>query len=332
LFLALGLLALIPRIARPIALLLVAITLAESVSPIVSALEKRMSRTAAVTIVYLVLAGLMVLLGMLVFPPLVAESRELLQRLPTMLERAQAWLEERNRFGPLRMGSALDALPSWIGSHAVSLPLSFVTTLLEVMFVVFLSIYWLVGAPGLQRFMLSLFPRRLRDRASDVSAHIGRSMGGYVRGIVINGAIMGALAWVGLTLADVPYALVLAVLTMLGELVPIVGPIVVGIVVVLLSLTDSLTKAVIALVLYTALNQLEGHILTPNIMRSQTQLPQTLVLFAIVVGGALGGLLGIVVAIPVAAALRVLVVDVLAPAERRWAAAEDRKKVAPVSD
>ena len=153
---------------------------------------------------------------------------------------------------------------------------------------------------------------------------IGRNMGGYVRGTLINAAIMGVLAWIGLQVIGVPFALVLGVLTMLGELVPILGPVIVGAIVAVIALGRSLELAIGAVVLYTVLIQVEGHVLTPNIMRRQTNVPQTLVLFAIVVGAGAGGLLGVIVSVPVAAAFRVFVLEVLAPWERRLAGAEPR--------
>jgi len=103
----------------------------------------------------------------------------------------------------------------------------------------------------------------------------------------------------------------------------------VGILVALIALMRSVELAVGAVLLYTALVQLEGHILTPNIMARQTNVPQTLVLFAIVVGGGAGGLLGIIVSVPIAAAFRVFVLEVLAPWERRLAGATPEATSAP---
>ncbi len=316
LFLGFGSLTLVKLIARPLALLVVGVTLAEALEPIVRRLSERLHRRGlSIALVYVALAAIAVGLGYLVLPTVVTQARELIDRLPTLLSEAQEWLRRRMPVG-VDLTDLSGGLPSQVGGLAVSLPVRLFGVLLDTFVVIFLSVYWLYGRSAIRRFTLSLFPASERERATGVLHEMARSMGGYVRGTVINAVIMGVLAWLGLMIIGMPYALALGVLTMLGEIVPIIGPVVVGSIVTLLALVHSLTLALVALALFVGLEQLEGHILTPNIMRSQTHVPQTLVLFAIVVGAGLGGILGILVAIPLAAALRIFVLRVAAPAER----------------
>lgn len=142
-------------------------------------------------------------------------------------------------------------------------------------------------------------------------------MGGFVRGVVIDAIIMGMLAFIGLSLIGINNPLLLSVITMFGEFVPIVGPIIAAVPVVLIALLQSPGNALLALGLYIVLEQVEGHLLTPNIMRSKTSISQVLILFALMAGGTIGGILGALIAIPLAGALRVLVVEVVAPAIRQ---------------
>jgi predicted PurR-regulated permease PerM len=104
--------------------------------------------------------------------------------------------------------------------------------------------------------------------------------------------------------------------------VPLIGPIIVAVPVVLVAFLQSPSLALFALLLYIALQQIEGQLLTPLIMRQQTDVPQTLVIFAVVAGGAIGGLLGVLVSIPLAAALRVFALEVVVPVVRRWTGAD----------
>jgi predicted PurR-regulated permease PerM len=164
--------------------------------------------------------------------------------------------------------------------------------------------------------VLSLVPPVSRDKTAAVLQEMGDAMGGYVRGAAISAVIMGVLAWLGLLLIGVDYALALGALTTLGEPIPYVGPILVGGVVVLVALAQSPAKAVLALVLYTVLQQLESNFVAPNILSRATRTSQALVIFALVAGAAIGGLLGALVAIPLAGAAQVLVIRVIAPAVR----------------
>jgi len=151
---------------------------------------------------------------------------------------------------------------------------------------------------------------------------MGQTMGGYVRATGINGVIIGAMTYVGLLVIGVEYTLVLAVLAGLGEFLPVVGPIFAAIPAIAIALIESPQQAIVVTIFYIALQQLESNLLVPFIMRQQADVPPLLSLFALLAGSALGGLLGAIVAIPLAGALRVLVVRVLAPAEREWSGAE----------
>lgn len=303
-------------IAKPLALLVVAITIAEALAPVVDRLNARMGhRTAIIVGVYLGLLGLVAMLAWLVVPALVDQGRQLARQAPAMMSQAQAWVGRWNAGAGTEFAQLLASWPERLAGFLVSLPVTILSALVGASLVAFISVYWLIGGPTIRRFTLSLLPAERRAGAGATLQEMGEAMGGYVRGAVINGAILGALAWLGLTLIGLPYAAMLGVLTMAGEMIPVLGIVVVGGIVVIVALLQSWAKAFIALVLFTALVQLEGQILAPNVMRRQTHVPQALVLFAIVLGGALGGFLGLLVSIPLAAAIRVLVLRVVSPGE-----------------
>ncbi|HET7553718.1 MAG TPA: AI-2E family transporter, partial [Gemmatimonadaceae bacterium] len=250
------------------------------------------------------------------------QMQELSRRAPELIDRAEQGLAHWDEITGGKLAGAITSAVGGLAGNAIRLPVLALGALVDIALVIFLSIYWLVGAPSLKRFALSLIPNARRARADGIMKEMGDAMGGYVRGVAINALIMGTLAWLGLWLIGVNYAVVLGVLTMLGEPIPYIGPIVVAIPVVGVALMQSTTKAILALALFTALQQLEGHILTPNIMESQTDVPQALVIFAIAAGAALGGLLGVLAALPLAAAIRVFVLRVVAPTEREMVGAE----------
>jgi predicted PurR-regulated permease PerM len=180
-----------------------------------------------------------------------------------------------------------------------------------------MSVYWLVALPGLRDFVLSLVPPVHRSKTCSVLGEIGQTMGGYVRGVALEATLIGAITFVALQLIGVEYALVLAVLASLGEIVPVVGPIFAAVPAIGMALLDSPTLALIVLGFYVGLQMLEGYLLFPLVVGKQSDIPPLLIIFGLLVGDALGSFLAVLVAIPLAGGLYVVVRRVLAPWLRR---------------
>jgi predicted PurR-regulated permease PerM len=316
-----GLLAASWLLVRPLALLFIAVVLAEAVSPAVDWLSRGLPRTLAALLVYLIVALAVGGIGWVVIPPLVHEAQKVFATAPDVVQRAQ---QLANRWDTLPNDQALSAVQSWLSDTAtrlISLPLAIVSSTFEILVVVIMSIYWLLAGPAIQQFVLSLLPTSQREQGAAVLDEMGRTTGGYVRAVVLDALVVGALVYVGLLLIGIDYPLVLALVAVLGELVPMLGPFIAAVPALAVALLHSPTQALIVLAFYVAVQQLEGHLLTPNIMRQQTDMPPVLVLFALLAGGAAGSILGALVAIPLAGALRVIVLRVAAPALRRWSGA-----------
>ena len=173
----------------------------------------------------------------------------------------------------------------------------------------------------MRRFVGSLAPEGQQSRLDDILSSALEAMGGYVRGVALNGVIIGVLTYAGMLVIGVDYALVLGLLAGVLEMVPVIGPIVAAVPMVAVALLHSPTQALVALIYVTVLQQAEANLLVPFIMRSQTKVSPLLVIVALVAGSAVGGVLGALVAIPLAAGLRVIVREAVAPAVRGWAGA-----------
>jgi predicted PurR-regulated permease PerM len=173
-------------------------------------------------------------------------------------------------------------------------------------------------------FFLSLFPGDVTDQVWQVLSDMSSAMGGYLRGAVLDGLILGAVTYVGLLIIGIDYPLILGVISGISEFLPVVGPIITTVIVVTVALFQSPTLALVAFAFLVVLQQIENHILVPNVMQTQTTVSPLLTILMVFAGGALGGLLGATIAIPLAAALRVLVVDVVAPGLRRLSGSEEQ--------
>ncbi|HEV2127233.1 MAG TPA: AI-2E family transporter [Thermomicrobiales bacterium] len=314
-------------LVEPLTLVLVAIVIAQALSPLVAFVEERgLGHGVSVIAVYLVFVSLFGLLGWILVPMLITEGQALVSDLPAMVSQARSWVSSVIP----RDGSSSNQLISWaetgvqrFSNQLLSLPITIFTSLLDFVVIVFMSAYWLIFTPSLRRFTLSLFPEEKRLWVDSVLDEMGATMGGFVRGTIIDGAIIAVAVYIGLTIIGLEYVLLLAVISGIGELVPIIGPIVAAVPAVVVGFLDSPQKAGIVLLFFLVLQQLESNLLLPLIMHNQADVPPLMSLVAVVIGGALGGILGAILAIPIFGALRILIVRVVAPAERDWTGVDD---------
>ncbi len=216
----------------------------------------------------------------------------------------------------------IDAAQGYLSSFSgavASLPLTIFASLTELLLIFFLSLYWLIAQPSLRGYVLSLIPNEQRGRAGDVLTEIGQTIGGYVRGTMIDAVIVAALTYVGLLVIGLPFPLVLAIIAGIGELIPVVGPILSAVPALGIALVTGDANFLLVLGFYVVLQQAESNVLVPLVMRNQANIPPLLSLFAFFVGSAVAGIVGALIAIPLFGALRVIAVRMLVPAERRWA-------------
>lgn len=323
LIVGLGALQAIRLLALPLAILIFSLTLAAALHPLVSWLEQRMPRLLAIILVYLLMIVLLAGLIWAIVPALVAQVQGLGSLIPDLAERARELIDrwDGSVSGDPFTNTLISQLSS-LGPALLRLPLTITSILSGIFLVLFLSFYILLEVSRIQGFILSLFPEERRAHVDAVLIAMAQAMGGYFRGVVLNGIIVGFLTFLGLLIIGVDFALVFGVMAGLFELVPVVGPIVAAVIVVGLTLLQSPGQALAALIFMIILQQVENNILVPHIMRSQTNVSPLLSILAIFAGGAIGGLLGALIAIPIAAALRVLVLRVIAPAIRRQTGAE----------
>ena len=316
LFLGIGMLLLTRNLVRPIEMIFIAISIAAALVPIVKWLEKFMGRLLAIILVYFVLLLITIGIGWLVVPTLVQQFRAFLDALPTFIQNTRQFLSQYSWLDANTIINSLTSVSGQVGSSLLALPLAIGTFVVDGVLMIFISLYWLYTLPRLNNFVQSLFPRNQRLYVEQVIVRMGETMGGYLRGSVIDGAILGTIKYIGLTIIGVPYAAPLGLLAFTMEFLPTVGAFISALAATLVALTVSTQTALITLAFTILLQQFENHVLVPVVMHSQTDIPALLVIIAVVIGATLGGLLGAIAAIPIAAVLMVLIRDVVAPALR----------------
>lgn len=182
-----------------------------------------------------------------------------------------------------------------------------------VVIVAALTLYFLIALPGVRSLWLRFMPRTRRVRAAALSDEVMARVGGFVLGNLLTSLVAGIGTWVWLTIFGVPYPLLLALLVAILDLIPMVGSTIGGVIVSLVALSVSLPVAVLTLAFYIAYRFFEDYILTPRVMRHTVRISPGLTIVATIIGGVLLGLIGALIAIPIAAGIHLVLEEVTFP-------------------
>jgi predicted PurR-regulated permease PerM len=179
--------------------------------------------------------------------------------------------------------------------------------------VVIVTVYLLADMPRVRRGIYQLAPKSRRARTILLTDEILNRVGGYVLGNLLTSLIAGIGTYFWALAFGIPYALLLGILVAVLDLIPIVGSTIGGIIVSLVALTVSLPVAIATAIFYVVYRFLEDYLLTPRIMARTVAVPGIVTVVATVIGGAILGIIGALVAIPIAAGLKLLLEEVAAP-------------------
>ncbi|MDN5790245.1 MAG: AI-2E family transporter [Micrococcales bacterium] len=317
----------IGKLNTTITLLIVAFFLTLVLNPLVEGLtHRRMHRGWAVTIVFLGALGVFSLIGWLVIPPVVQQATELVENAPTMLGGLldNAWikdLDQRYEIIP-RMQEEITRRAAdgklWAGVFGGVLGAGKIiaTGIFSVITVLVLTLYFLASLPSVKQATYALVPASRRPRIISLSEEIMRRVGSYAIGQVTVATINATCAWIVMTLLDIPFAAVLAVVVGLLGLIPMVGATLGAAVVVAVAFVDEPKKALIIAIYFTVYQQLENYAVMPRVMQRTVAVPGAVTIVAALAGGTLLGILGALLAIPVAAGLLLIYEEVLVPRQR----------------
>lgn len=304
-------------------LLYISALLAIGFSPIVRLIERqrllpigsrRFPRWLAILVLYVVILGTLVGIGFLIFPPLVEQAQALWETKEKMFLRAQGVLIERGWMRrPISLEQAVQQAP--VSTDTVGTVFGAVRGvvggIVGFLTIVIVTFYLLVDSWNIHQTFLRLFPKPQRARVDAVTRAITVKVSAWLGGQLVLGVIIGITSGVGLWLIGIPYFYVLAVISAIGELIPVVGPILAAIPAVLVAGTVSYQKALIVVAFFLVQQQIENHVLVPKVMERQVGVSAVVVIVAILIGGRLLGVVGVLLAVPTAAILQVLVTEIL---------------------
>jgi len=271
---------------------------------------KKIPRLLGASLVYLVAIGLFAFLVYLILPPLATEMSHLADNLPQYWESVQHYFKVLQRSQSQAVGQALQNVleqgSSKLGSMASGIIPALKTIfgrLFHVFVLIIISFYLVLQGPKLKQDFVGAIPAAYRDRWVGVMDRIQKKLRYWFYGMLILGVIIGVMTFIGLYIIGIKYALVLAIVAGVLEIFPGVGPVLSAIPAVILALTQSPILALVVVVLYIAIHQLENHLITPQVMKKAVGLNPLLVIISLLIGFKLLGLLGGILAVPIVAGL-----------------------------
>ncbi|ROR33611.1 putative PurR-regulated permease PerM [Curtobacterium sp. JUb34] len=304
----------------------VALFLALGIDPLVSFLERIIPRWAAITIVVVGVLGVFAAVVFAVVPILVEQATNLIQNFPEVVDdiSKQQWVQDLSKqfAGSFDIDHALESVQSFVenpgnllsvGGGILAVGSGILSGLTGVLIVLILMLYFLASMRGMKRAAYRFVPASRRENFIDVSEQITQAVGRYVVGQVSQALINGILSLVFLLIIGAPLPVLLASFAFLGSLIPLVGTLGAAVVISLLCLFASPATALAAAIYYLVYMQVEAYLISPRIMSRAVQVPGALVVIAAVAGGTIGGVLGALVALPVAASVIIIVQKVIYP-------------------
>jgi predicted PurR-regulated permease PerM len=315
-FYAVGLgLFILYQIRDIIVLAFIAWIIAAAMRPAVAWLSRRLPRALSIGVVYLLLLVGVAALMFLVVPPLASEVVHLAVQLPTAVDQVQSnvailqgWLAQYG--APVDLGRYVQQGFALIGENIGTLlrvPVLAFQAVFGVFAVLVLSFYWLISRDRTVSWLVGFLPPHRAARARLLFDRAEEQMGGYVRGLAVLALTIGGVTFVGLLVLRVPFALALAVLAGMLELLPNIGPIISAVPAVILAYTVSPLLALATAGLYLLVQQLENYLLVPKVHEQSVGVAPLAILLAVLIGGTLAGIAGAVLAVPVAALINLLI-------------------------
>lgn len=306
-------------LSQIVSALLFAVVVASGIEPGVKWFERlRIPRILAVLIIYVVAVALLVGAVFLVAPALADEFSAFLDSFPRY---QRLLLQELRSFRDLPFYPLLSENAESIilnppfdlrsaGTNALGILLSVFGGLVSGIILVVVSFYLASQERGIEHFLRMVTPLRDEEYVLDLWTRAQAKMGQWLRGQLLLGAIIGVLVYLALTILGIRYALSLAILAAVFELIPIIGPILAAVPAVFLAFLSSPFLGLTVAVVYLVIQQVESHLIVPLVMQRTVGLNPLVVIVSLLIGAKLGGILGMFLAVPLAAVAVEFVADI----------------------
>jgi predicted PurR-regulated permease PerM len=304
---------------KPISWLLIAIFLAIALSPPVNWLNRRMKRGFAIALTYLGLLAVPVLLIALIVPPLITEANNFADNVPKYADDVTEYVQKNKRLREInedyditqKLEEEARKLPNRLGGAAGTLRdigFGIVNSLFALITILVMTAFLLGSGRRWTDAFIDSRPPEQRERLRRARDNMARAVGGYVAGALTIAAIAGVATYIVLLILGVPFRGPLAVIAGLFSLIPLVGATIAAVLIGIVTLFENFPTATIVWAIWAiAYQQIENHVIQPQIQKRTVNVQPFITIVAVLFGATLLGVLGALVAIPVAASIQILV-------------------------
>lgn len=294
-----------------VVLVLVSLVLGFGFQPALAWMERRgLRRGPSVALGLLGAAGLLVLFFALVLPDVISELSGLAEKAPEYFRQAtqeSGWLADLNeRFD---LASKLEELQAELPATVLGFVGSFTSFVFNSLTVLILTIYFTVNLPKMRHGVAMMLGREDRAEFHEVYDESIRRVGGYVLGQLLVSAIAGAAAFGALTIIGLPFAAALAFVVALLDLIPTIGALIAAVLASVVAAFAGVPELIATAAFFLVYQQVENYLIQPRVMGRTIEMSAPVIILAVLIGGTLLGVIGALLAIPVAAVLKVAVFE-----------------------
>lgn len=306
--------------------LILAIAIAYLLTPIVILLQKKMRRVFAVTITYIIFTGIIFTIFFFIIPIIIDQFRTFMDRFPAYMENLTKIINDflqnsvliksaENLIGKEIIPRDVSSITKYfisrinleeidIFQRATTVGMLIFNTVLYLIVGPLLGIYILNYTDKIKTTFIKIIPKRFKNQTTIILERINKVAGRYVRGQILVSIIVGILCTIVLLVLKVDFAILLGSIAGLLNMIPLLGPIIGAIPAALTALFISPLKALLVILLFIAVQQIDNYIISPNIMKYQVGVHPGIIIFSLMAGGALFGIWGLLIAVPTVAILQ----------------------------
>jgi predicted PurR-regulated permease PerM len=306
--------------------LILAIAIAYLLTPIVILLQKKMRRVFAVTITYIIFIGIIFTIFFFIIPIIIDQFRTFMDKFPAYIENLTKIINDflqnsvliksaENLIGKEIIPKDVSSITQYfissinleeidIFQRATTVGMLVFNTVLYLIVGPLLGIYILNYTDKIKTTFIKIIPKRFKNQTTIILERINKVAGRYVRGQILVSIIVGILCTIVLLVLKVDFAILLGSIAGLLNMIPLLGPIIGAIPAALTALFISPPKALLVILLFIAVQQIDNYIISPNIMKYQVGVHPGIIIFSLMAGGALFGIWGLLIAVPTVAILQ----------------------------
>ncbi|OIP22534.1 hypothetical protein COX95_01585 [bacterium CG_4_10_14_0_2_um_filter_33_32] len=296
---------------------LVALIFVAALRPTVRYLKKTgIPASISVLSIYIIVFGIIGLLISIIVPQLSSQIKELSSDIPRFIERIN------NTFGKIpeheRIAQSIQQSLSNISENMTGFAINMLSAvsrffggLISFFVILVLVFYMSIAEDETINYIKSLFPKKYEEKASIIVEKIHKKIGSWTRGEVILLFTIGILSFIGLKILGIKFALTLAIIAGIFELIPVIGPVISAIPAIFIAFTQEPVLGLAVLILYIGIQQAENHILVPVVMKKATGLSPIVIILSLLIGAKLLGFIGVLISVPTAVILSVFLEELV---------------------